>query len=318
MAAYIARRILHAIPVLALTSVFVFLVLRLVPGDPALVLAGSDAEPEAIHAVRVEMGLDQPLPVQYLKWIEHVVRGDFGRSYISRLPTLDLLILKLPATFELTLAALALALLIAVPTGIVAAVRQRSAAELAVSIYTTFGVAVPNFWVGILFILLFALALGWLPPGGRVEFGRDPILALQHLILPALTLAIPQSAVFSRFLKAAVAETLQEDYVRTARAKGLAERLIVSRHVLRNALIPLVTVLGMDLGRLLGGAVLIEAVFAWPGIGRLMLQAIGDRDYTVVQGGLLLLVMTFVCVNLLTDISYAFLDPRMRLSSRRR
>jgi peptide/nickel transport system permease protein len=317
MTVYIVRRILQTIPVLGLTSVFVFLLLRLVPGDPALILAGTDATPEVLQAVRADMGLDQPLPFQYLKWLEHVLRGDFGKSYVTKLPTLDLLILKLPATLELTVCAFVLALVIAVPTGILAAVRQRGPADLAISAYTAVGLAVPNFWVGILFILLFALALGWLPPGGRVEFGRDPALALKHLTLPALTLAVPQSAIFSRFLKGAVVEVLQEDFVRTARAKGVVERLVVFRHAIRNALIPVVTVLGMHFGRLLGGAVIIESVFAWPGVGRLMLQAIGDRDYTVVQGGLLLLVTTFVLINLLTDLSYGLLDPRIRLAQRR-
>jgi len=314
MTAYIFRRILQTIPVLVLTSFCVFLLLHLVPGDPALVLAGTDATADVIEAVRKDLGLDQPLPIQYLKWVEHVLRGDLGKSYVTKLPTWDLIMLKLPATLELTVTAFVLALLIAVPTGILAAVRQRRPTDLAISTFTAVGLAVPNFWVGILFILLFALALGWLPPGGRVEFGRAPLLALKHLILPALTLAIPQSAIFSRFLRAAVVDVSQEDYVRTARAKGVRERLVVSRHVVRNALIPVVTVLGMHFGRLLGGAVIIESVFAWPGVGRLMLQAIGDRDYTVVQGGLLLLVSTFVLINLLTDLSYGFLDPRIRLA----
>ncbi len=314
MRAYIFRRILQTIPVLVLTSFCVFLLLHLVPGDPALVLAGTDATADVIEAVRKDLGLDQPLPIQYVKWVEHVLRGDLGKSYVTKLPTWDLIMLKLPATLELTVTAFVLALLIAVPTGILAAVRQRRPTDLAISTFTAVGLAVPNFWVGILFILLFALALGWLPPGGRVEFGRAPLLALKHLILPALTLAIPQSAIFSRFLRAAVVDVSQEDYVRTARAKGVRERLVVSRHVVRNALIPVVTVLGMHFGRLLGGAVIIESVFAWPGVGRLMLQAIGDRDYTVVQGGLLLLVSTFVLINLLTDLSYGFLDPRIRLA----
>lgn len=317
MTAYVIRRILQTVPVLVLTSAFVFLLLHLVPGDPALIMAGPDATPEVIEAVRKDLGLDQPLPVQYLKWIGHVLRGDLGKSLISGFPAWNLLCLALPATLELTIAALFMALLIAVPTGIIAAIRQRGSADLAISTFTAVGLALPNFWVGILLILLFALVLGWLPPAGRVEFARDPVLAVKHLLLPALTLAIPQSAIFSRFLKAAVVDVMREDYVRTARAKGLAERRVLTRHVIRNSLIPVVTVLGMQFGRLLGGAVIIESVFAWPGVGRLMLKAIGDRDYTVVQGGLLFLVMTFVLINLLTDLSYGLLDPRIRLAQER-
>lgn len=312
MTAYIARRIVQAIPVLVITSIGVFLLLRLVPGDPAVVLAGPDASTEVVAAVRQSLGLDQSLPVQYLRWVGNALRGDLGQSYISRISVWELVALKLPATFELAVAALLLALLIAIPTGIIAGVRQRSRTDIAISTFTAVGLGLPNFWVGILLILLFALVLGWLPPGGRVEFGRDPVLALKHLALPALTLAIPQSAIFSRFLKAAVVDVLHEDYVRTARAKGLAERVVVFRHVLRNALIPIVTVLGMHFGRLLGGAVIIESVFTWPGIGRLMLDAIGRRDYAVIQGGLLLLVTMFVLINLITDLTYGFLDPRVR------
>jgi peptide/nickel transport system permease protein len=305
---YVIRRLLQAIPVLVLTSGLVFLLLHLVPGDPATILAGPDAEPEVLEAVRKDLGLDQPLPVQYVKWVGHALHGDLGKSQISGLPAWSLLAIALPATLELTVAALLLALFIAVPTGLLAAIHQRRSADLAISTFTAVGLALPNFWVGILLILLFALALGWLPPAGRADLLRDPVQALRHLALPALTLAIPQSAIFSRFLKASVVEVLREDYVRTARAKGLAEASVLARHVIRNALIPVVTVLGMQFGRLLGGAVIIESVFAWPGVGRLMLKAIGDRDYAVVQGGLLILVMTFVLINLATDLSYGFLE----------
>ncbi len=315
--AYLVHRLLQTIPVLLLTSLFVFLLLHLVPGDPATIMAGPDAEPEVLDALRRDLGLDQPLPVQYAKWVGHVLRGDLGKSQVSGLPAWRLLMIALPATLELTLAALFLALLIAVPTGIVAAIRQRRPADLAISTFTAVGLALPNFWVGILFILLFALGLGWLPPAGRADLVRDPILALKHLILPAMTLAIPQSAILSRFLKVSIVEVLREDYVRTARAKGLAEARILGRHVIRNSLIPVMTVLGMQFGRLLGGAVIIESVFAWPGVGRLLLKAIGERDYAVVQGGLLILVMTFVLINLLTDLSYGLLDPRVRTTGRR-
>lgn len=314
MTAYAVRRILQTIPVLIITSLAVFLLLRLVPGDPAVVLAGPDASPEVVAAVREDLGLNQSVPAQYLQWAGDAVRGDLGHSYISRRSVWELVALKLPATLELTIAALLLALLIAIPTGILAGIRQRSRTDVAISTFTAVGVGLPNFWIGILFILLFALVLGWLPPGGRVGFGEDPVLALKYLALPALTLAIPQSAVFSRFLKVAVVDVLHEDYIRTARAKGLAEHAVISRHVLRSALVPIVTVLAMHFGRLLGGAVIIESVFTWPGVGRLMLDAIGRRDYAVIQGGLFLLVTIFVLINLLTDLTYGFLDPRIRHS----
>ncbi len=317
MMLYIVRRLLQTVPVVVLTSIFIFLLLHLVPGDPAAIVAGPDADAEVLAAVRADLGLDQPLPVQYIKWVAHALRGDLGKSAISGLPAWKLLMLALPATVELTLASLFLALVIAAPTGILAAVRQRKPADLVISSYTAVALALPNFWVGILLILSFALALGWLPPGGRIDFLGNPLVALKHLILPAATLAIPQSAILSRFLRTCVVEVLHEDYVRTARAKGLAEGRVLIRHVVRNSLIPVVTVLGMQFGRLLGGAVIIESVFAWPGVGRLMLKAIGDRDYSVVQGGLLLLVMMFVLINLLTDLSYGLLDPRVRLGMER-
>jgi ABC-type dipeptide/oligopeptide/nickel transport system permease component len=316
MLTFAVRRLLQAVPVVILSTVAVFLLLHLVPGDPALTMAGPDASPEVVEAVRRDMGLDQPLPVQYGVWLVHVLRGDLGRSYTSRLPVAELIAQRLPATAELAVAGLVLALVVAIPTGIVAAVKQHSTADWLVSSFNAFAIAIPNFWFGILAILLFALALGWLPPSGRIEFARDPVLGLKSLLLPATTLALNQAAVLSRFVKSSMLEVLYEDYVRTARAKGLTEQLVIRGHALRSALVPVATVLGIQFGRLLGGAVIVESVFAWPGLGRLTLQAIGNRDYTVVQGTLLLLVSVFVVVNMLTDIAYGYLDPRIRLMGR--
>jgi ABC-type dipeptide/oligopeptide/nickel transport system permease component len=314
MLAFTLRRLVQAIPVVFLSTVGVFLLLHLVPGDPAVALAGSDATPEVLHAMRRELGLDQPLPVQYGLWVGRVIQGDLGRSYASKLPVGEQIAQRIPATLELTIAGLLLALLISIPTGILAAVRERGPADWLVSSFNAFAIAVPNFWFGILMILLFGLALGWLPPSGRGDFGRDPVGALQFLLLPAVTLALNQSAILSRFVKSSMLEVMHEDFVRTARAKGLREWLVVQRHVLRNALVPVATVLGIQFGRLLGGAIVVESVFAWPGVGRLILQGIGNRDYTIVQGTLLLLVVTFVVVNLITDLAYGLLDPRIRLS----
>lgn len=317
MWAYLLRRLLQMIPVILLSSFLVFLLLHLVPGDPAETVAGPDATPEVIQAIREKMGLDLPLPVQYGIWLRNIARADLGESYLSRIPVVDLVGHAFPATIQLALAALALALAISLPLGVLAAVRQGSKLDLLVQGFTALGLGVPNFWLGILLILIFALALGILPPGGRIDPLQQPLLGLKTLLLPAVTLGIHISAVFTRFVRVAMLEVLHEDYVRTARAKGLQERVVVIRHGLRSALVPVVTVVGLQFGRLLGGAVVVESVFAWPGVGRLIIQAVEQRDYTVVQAALLWLVVVFLLINLLTDIAYAFLDPRIRLTQGR-
>ncbi len=315
MGAYILRRLLQLIPVVVLSSVLVFLLLHLVPGDPAETVAGPDATPDVVAAVRHKMGLDQPLAVQYGRWLGNIARGDLGTSYISHLPVIDLVGYAFPATLQLTLVALVLALVISLPLGVLASLKQASKLDLVVQGYTALGLGVPNFWLGILLILVFALFLGLLPPGGRIDPMQNPTMGLKTLILPAVTLGIQISAVFTRFVRTAMLEVLHEDYVRTARAKGLPERVVVVRHALRSALVPVVTVVGLQFGRLLGGAVVVESVFAWPGVGRLIIQAVEQRDYTVVQAGLLGLVAVFLLINLMTDIMYAFLDPRIRLGA---
>lgn len=313
MIAYILRRLLHLIPVVLLSSFLVFMLLHLVPGDPAETVAGPDATPDVIKAVRQKMGLDRPLAIQYGIWLGSIARADLGASYISKMPVIDLVGYAFPATIQLAMAALFLALAISLPLGVLAAVKQASKLDLFVQGYTALGLAVPNFWLGILLILLFALILGILPPGGRIDPLQSPAVGLKTLILPAVTLGIHISAVFTRFVRAAMLEVLHEDYVRTARAKGLQEKVVVVRHALRSALVPVVTVVGLQFGRLLGGAVVVESVFAWPGVGRLIIQAVEQRDYTVVQAALLWLVLVFLLINLITDILYAFLDPRIRL-----
>jgi peptide/nickel transport system permease protein len=314
---YTVRRLFQLIPVILLSSFLVFMLLHLVPGDPAETVAGPDATPDVIQAVRQKMGLDQPLLVQYGIWLGHIARADLGESYISRMPVVDLVGYAFPATMQLALAALFLALAISLPLGVLASLRQGSKLDLFVQGYTALGLGVPNFWLGILLILVFALVLGVLPPGGRIDPLQSPALGLKTLILPAVTLGIQISAVFTRFVRTAMLEVLHEDYVRTARAKGLRERVVVVRHALRSALVPVVTVVGLQFGRLLGGAVVVESVFAWPGVGRLIIQAVEQRDYTVVQAALLGLVAVFLLINLMTDIAYAFLDPRIRLTQGR-
>jgi peptide/nickel transport system permease protein len=313
MLQYIARRLLHAIPVILLSSIVIFALLHLAPGDPALILAGPDADADTVQAVRQRMGLDQPLYVQYGIWIGQMLRGDMGRSYVNNRPVRELIMQRIPATLQLALAGLLIALTVGGITGVMAALNRRKAVDWVVSSINAFAVAIPNFWFGILVILFFAVTLRWLPPGGRGSFTDDPGRALQFLALPALTLAINQMAVLSRFIRSSVLDVLTDDYVRTAHAKGLRSRVVILRHVLPNAFMPVVTVLGIQIGGLVGGAVVIETVFAWPGVGRLLLQSVQSRDYTVVQGVLLLLVTSFILVNLLTDIMYGVLDPRVRV-----
>lgn len=315
MFGYILRRIGLTLPTLLLASVAIFLLLRLIPGDPVVLVAGSDATPEQVQAVRRDLGLDRPLPAQYATWLGRVVRGDFGRSLIGRNDIRAQIARAYPATLELTVAAMTITLLVAGPLGLAAALHPRSWLDRAISGFNALALGVPGFWLGILLLLLFGLIFPILPPGGRVPLTDDPVGGLKTLLLPALTLASGLAAVLTRFIRSALLEVLGEDYVRTARAKGLHERVVVRRHALRNALIPVVTVLGLQIGRLLGGAVVIESVFAWPGMGRLTVQGIISRDYLVVQATLLLLVTSFILVNLIVDIAYGFIDPRVRVGA---
>lgn len=317
MLAFLIRRFLEAIPVVFLATVVIFLGMRLIPGDPALVLAGQDATPETLAAIRQENGLDKPLPVQYAVWLNNAIHADFGVSFFTHTPVATLLAQRAPATVELGVAAMLLTILLSIPTGVIAAVRNRGPVDWFVSSFNGLAVAVPGFWLGILAILLFSLALGWLPPGGRGDPLRDPGLELKFLLLPAVTLALPGVAAVSRLVKSSMLEVLHDDYVRTARAKGVAEKGVVLTHALRNALVPVVTLLGLQFGRLLGGAVVTESVFSWPGLGRLIRDSISNRDYAVVQATLLLLVVTFIVINLLTDVLYGILDPRIRLTGAR-
>jgi peptide/nickel transport system permease protein len=309
---YSLWRLVQAGLLLFLASVVVFSLLRLIPGDPASTVAGPNARPEQLETVREEMGLKRPLPVQYGIWLGNVLRGDLGTSFVSRQPVRALIRDRLPATAELAAAAMILAVVTAFPVGIVTAVRRGSWLSHLFAGYTTLVLAIPTFWLGLLLLLFFGLRLNWLPMSGYVSLFDAPWEAAKHLLLPAITLAAALSAVLARMLATALMEVLDNDYVRTARAKGLAEGPVLRRHVLKNALIPVVTLLGIQLGQLLGGAVITEAIFQWPGLGQLILQGINNRDYTVVQGTMLFLVAVFVLVNLLVDLSYGVIDPRIR------
>jgi ABC-type dipeptide/oligopeptide/nickel transport system permease component len=313
MAVYFLRRLIEAVPMIFMSTIVVFLLLRLLPGDPAQALAGTDTTPQTLARIRQELGLNEPLPVQYGIWINRLLHGDLGSSVLSRLPVGYLIGLAIPATIELTIGGLFITVLIGVPLGILAALRNGTRFDWAVLIFNGTVLAVPGFWLSILSILLFALALGWLPPGGFVDIRTNPVGGLRALLLPSVTLALPAAAAISRQVRTGMLEVLEEDFIRTARAKGLANRTVVVRHALRNAMLPVATVLGLQFGRLLGGAVITESVFTFPGVGRLLVQSIGQRDYTVVQATLLLFIVVFTIINLLTDMSYAVLDPRVRL-----
>jgi peptide/nickel transport system permease protein len=299
---------------LLLSSIVVFLLVHMAPGDPVWLILGLDTEPEFVEQLRAELGLDQPLPTQYYMWISRVLRGDLGTSYWYEFPVLQMIKQRLPATLELTIVSYALTLLIAFPTGILAAMKERSRVDMVITGFHTLILGIPSFWLGLLLILVFALTLRWLPPSGRfVGLLDSPGVAWKFIVLPALCLALRAGSSLGRFVKVSLLEVLTQDYVRTARAKGLHERLVIIRHVLPNALIPVLTVMGIQVARLLSGVVVIETVFAWPGIGLLVIDAISNRDYTIIQGTLLLSVLLVFLVNLVVDMVYGFVDPRVRL-----
>jgi peptide/nickel transport system permease protein len=316
LASYLARRLLQAILTLFLVSLVVFAIMRMTPGDPAQSMLGNvyGVTPELLQGVRHEMGLDKPLYQQYLGWLADLARGDFGHSYISQAAVGQLLARRLPASLELALAATILALLVSIPAGILSAVRRGSWIDHATTTFVTAGIAMPGFWLAMLIVLVFAVHLDLLPPSGYVAFTEDPVENLRLLILPASTLAILVAAPTMRFLRSSMLAVLGEDYVRTGRAKGLTEREVIYRHALRNALIPTVTWIGLQFAYLVGGSVMIEWVFGWPGIGWFALKAVLSRDYIVVQSTVVTIAAIFVAVNLVVDLLYAALDPRVRLS----
>jgi peptide/nickel transport system permease protein len=311
---FLARRLLHLGPVLLGVSVIVFLVLHLAPGDPAEVMLGANANKEDLDRLRVQLGLDQPLYVQYLTWIGHVARGDLGRSIWMKRPVLGEVLERFKATLVLTGTALFLSTLGGITLGIVSATQPNSLLDRCSAVASLFGASMPVFWLGIVLMVIFSLWLGWLPASGMyAPYGGGSLRdLLAHLVLPAVTLAAASITIIARLTRATMLETLGQDYVRTARAKGLGERMVVWRHALKNALIPIVTVVGVQAGYLLGGAVLTETVFAWPGVGTLVVQGILARDVPLVQGGVLVIALSFVLVNLAVDTLYAWLDPRIK------
>ncbi|MEJ2687393.1 MAG: ABC transporter permease [Gammaproteobacteria bacterium] len=309
MLTVLGQRLLSAALVVVGVGCLVFVLIHLVPGDPVDVMLGESAQPADRAALRHSLGLDEPVGVQLVRYLDRLGHLDLGRSLQSHRPITALLRERLPATAELAAASLAVALVLAFPLGIVAAVRQGTAWDYGAMGFSLFGVSIPNFWLGPVLILVFSLGLGWLPVSGRTAPGS--------VVLPALTLGTALAAILSRMVRSTLLEVLGEDYIRTARAKGLGTLAVVLRHGLRNALLPIITLLGLQLGGLLAGAVITETVFSWPGIGLLTVQAIQQRDYPVVQACVLVISLTYVVVNLLTDFVYAWVDPRIRLGGRR-
>jgi peptide/nickel transport system permease protein len=314
MLSYAGARLLQAVPVLFLSSVVVFLFIHLVPGDPAVTIAGPNATPGQVAALRHVYELDRPLPVQYLTWLGRLAQGDLGLSYTTRRPVAALIAQRLPATLHLAVGTMLVMLVVGSPLGVLCAVRPRWAVSRAITLLNAVALATPTFWLGIVLLLLFAVSLRWVPPSGFVSIAEDPLQSMRLLVLPCLTLGASGTAIVIRFLRASMSEVMHADFIRTAHAKGLRESAIVTRHVLRVAALPVVTVLAVQFGYLLGGAVITEAVFGWPGVGRLTLDAIGNRDYLIVQAMMLFFVAVFIAVNVVADLCYAILDPRIRLA----
>jgi peptide/nickel transport system permease protein len=312
MLIYVMNRLLQTVPVLFLASILVFLVLRMIPGDPAAAVAGQDATAEQVQAIRRQLGLTDSLPVQYLRWLGDLFKGDLGVSFATKQPVSRLLALALPPTIELVLVAYPLALLIGVPFGVQAGVSPRSSTDWLLTAYTTLALGIPSFLLGILLLYVFSVQLGWFPSNGEVAFLDNPVNSLWHIALPAVALASGLAAVLARHVRTAVMSVMGQDYIRTARAKGLSPRQVVYRHALRSALVPVVTIAALQVGNVLAGAFVVEELFTRPGLGRLMADAIQTRDYIVVQSSLLLLVLIFVGVNLAADIAYGLLDPTIR------
>ena len=306
------RRLLSAIPVLFIVSLISFGLMRLIPGDPAASIAGPSATPAQIDQLRRDLGLDEPLLMQLLHYYQGLLQGDFGKSLLLGKGVLAATLERLPVTIGLSLYALVLTLLIGVTSGIIAALRQNTWVDQVAMMIAMLGISIPNFFLGLLMIVFFAVQLGWLPSGGYVPFAQDPIGWLHSTTMPAISLALLQAGLLARITRSGMLEVLRQDYVRTARAKGLPERQVIFKHALANALIPIVTVVGIIISLLLSGAVVTEALFSLPGMGQLLTQAVLSRDYPMVQGGLLLVTTFLVVVNILVDILYALIDPRVR------
>lgn len=312
MLSFVLRRILIAIPTLLLVSVFVFTLQKLLPGDPVLVMAGEERDPEVIAFLREQYRLNDPIPVQYFHWLGNVLQGDLGMSLRTRQPVTELILQRIPVTFQLAVMAMVFAMAIGIPMGILSAVKKGTWLDYIANFVALSGLSIPNFWLGLLLILLVSVNLGWLPASGHVSFWVDPVRSLQTMLMPAFVLGTALAATLMRHTRSAMLGVLQSDYVRTARAKGLSERVVVLKHAFRNGVLPIVTLSALLFGELLAGAVLTEQIFSIPGFGRLIVDAVFNRDYAVVQGVVLVTAVAFITMNLLADVAYALLNPRMR------
>ncbi len=308
---YLIQRLFSTIFVVFGITFVVFFIIQLVPGDPARVVLGVAASEENVAALRERLGLNEPVVTQYLTWLGGLLHGNLGDSLITGQSVSEQILHRLPATVTLALAGLLVGLFIALPAGILSALKPHSKLDITATLLSQIGVSVPDFWLGILLILLFSLTLGWLPSQGHTPFSEDPLDWLAHLILPALTVGIISGSIQTRFIRSAMLEVLHEDYIRTARAKGLTERSVIGGHALRNAAITIVTIIGLQLTALLSAVVVVEVVFSWPGLGRLTLEAVLDRDYPLLQGAVFTIATLLAFVNLGTDLIYFFIDPRI-------
>ncbi len=312
MTAFLLQRIATILPTLVFVTMLIFGLQQLLPGDPALVLAGEDQDPEVVAYLREKLRLDEPLPVRYLYWVAGVLQGDLGESIRTQQPVLELILQKLPVTIELAALAMLIAMLIGLPAGVLSAVRQGTVWDYAASVFALWGLSTPNFWLGILMIMLFSVHLGWLPASGYVEPWLDPVANLKAMAMPAFVLGTGIAAVLMRHMRSAMLQVMSADYVRTARAKGLNQRAVILKHALRNALTPVITLGALELGTLLSGAVLTEQVFTIPGFGKLIVDAVFNRDYAVVQGVVLVTGTIYIVLNLLADVAYVVVNPRLR------
>jgi peptide/nickel transport system permease protein len=312
MLAFIGKRLLQLIPTLFFVTVIIFLLQQLLPGDPALVMAGEEKDPAVIEQIRQQYRLDQPLPVQYVFWLKNVLTGNLGESMRLKEPVSTLIAQKFPVTLQLALMALIISLVIGITAGVISAVKKNTTTDYVVNLISLWGISTPNFWLGIMLIFLFSVHLGWLPASGYVSPFEDFWLSIKTTILPAFVLGNSFAAVLMRHTRSAMLQAMSADYVRTARAKGLAEKVVIIKHAMRNALTPVITLGALELGTLLSGAVLTEQVFSIPGFGKLIVDSVFNRDYAVVQGVTLITATTYILLNLAADIAYVFVNPRLR------
>jgi peptide/nickel transport system permease protein len=309
---FVVRRVGAMLFAVLFLTALVFFLMQAVLGDPVVVMLGQDADPETIARLRRDLGFDRPTSVQYVDWLRRLLAGDWGRSYRTAEPVLEAIVARLPVSLELTLLSLGLALAMALALGILAAVRRHTAADFGVSLLTGLGIAMPNFWIAILLIFLFSLKLRWLPSSGAVAFAEDPVGNLRSMLLPAVTLSAAYFSNLARLVRTRMLEVLESDYIRTARAKGIPEARVLWVHALRNSVLPVLSVLGVSLSRLFGGAVVTETIFALPGVGILLVDSILSRDFPVVQGVIIVITVAVFATNLLVELSYAVVDPRVR------